>query len=196
MAVDHNNIEVNKLWDDQVGLLFIIAVLGKQLCHTVYGSTWKEHSNCLRPFDFLSGSITCVNWNLCSSLDRSEKPAPTPSKAGISIANTASEGLKWDDEKKLWSTWVGEKNLQWSFKYTRRMPRVKIRSSQHISFVYFPQIWSSSYQKRELWTRGQASSAGEFSCSGTSAKCSWRCEQLFHWDSVFFKTITYCSLSK
>lgn len=76
MAVDHDNIEVNKLWDDQVGLLFIITVLGKQLCHTVYGSTWKEHSNYMRPFDFLSCSITCVNWNLCNSSGQKSQLLP------------------------------------------------------------------------------------------------------------------------
>lgn len=76
MAIDHDNTEVKKLWVAQVGLLFIITVLGKQLCHTIYGSTWKEHSNYMRPFDFLSGSITCMNWNLCNSSGQKSQLLP------------------------------------------------------------------------------------------------------------------------
>lgn len=37
--MDHDNIEGNKFWVDQVGLLFILIALGKQLLHTVY-SHW------------------------------------------------------------------------------------------------------------------------------------------------------------
>lgn len=39
MVIDHDKIEINKLWVDQVGLLFIVTFLGKQLRHTAYGST-------------------------------------------------------------------------------------------------------------------------------------------------------------
>lgn len=80
-------------------------------------------------------------WTELVQFFRSEKPAPTPQRPFISIANTATWRSPWM-MRKLWSTWVG-KNLQWSFKYTRRMPAMAWISSTYLPCI-FPQIWSSS----------------------------------------------------
>lgn len=99
---------------------------------------------------------------------RSEKPAPTPQRPFISIANTASEGLRGMMRKNYDQHSGGKKISSGLLSIPEGCQGAEVSHLNISPFVYFPQIWSSSYQ-RELWTRGQASSAGEFSCSGT--KC-------------------------